>query len=185
MEVTMENEKDIYWLDGFYDYHVEGSLPITHERWQELLEAQSNGLEIVTGEDGFPTLVQHVETIEELRERLICEINQWDKSINVNSFSLRGKKIWLDKETRSSIKETVEVKQRKGYATSYIWYNEDQFELNCEDILSMLEDIAIYADACNSVTMRHLANVKTCDDMGTLQNYNYHAGYPDKLNFDY
>ena len=186
MEVIMENEKkDMYWFDGFYDYHVIGSKPITYDRWQELLEAQSNGLEIITGDDGFPTVIQHIETVDELKERLINEINQWDKSSNVNSFSLRGKNIWLSKETRSSIKETVEAKQRKGFQTSYIWYGNDQFELNCDDILSMLEDISIYADSCNSSTMRHLANVKSCNDLATLQNYNYHTGYPDKLKFDY
>lgn len=45
-----------YWKQGFYDINVEGSIEITDEQWQELLDGQAQGLEIVEDENGMPVL---------------------------------------------------------------------------------------------------------------------------------
>ena len=46
-----------YWKDGFYLEQTEGSVTITDEYWQELLDGQSQGKQIVSNEDGYPILV--------------------------------------------------------------------------------------------------------------------------------
>ena len=59
-----------YWKNGFYLEQIEGSVAITDEYWQELLEGQSNGKRIITDEKGCPILANHPDpTIEELVER--------------------------------------------------------------------------------------------------------------------
>ncbi len=45
-----------YWKDGFYLEYIENSVSISDEYWQELLDGQSEGKVICTGEDGKPFL---------------------------------------------------------------------------------------------------------------------------------
>lgn len=40
-----------YWKQGFYDEPQEGSVEITEEYWQELLDGQSSGKEIRENEN--------------------------------------------------------------------------------------------------------------------------------------
>ena len=46
-----------YWKQGFYLNQIEGSTPIEDDYWQELLDGQSQGKQIVSNEDGYPILV--------------------------------------------------------------------------------------------------------------------------------
>ena len=55
-----------YWKQGFYDEPQEGSVEITEEYWQELLDGQSSGKEIKENEAGYPVLVDHEYTLDEL-----------------------------------------------------------------------------------------------------------------------
>jgi hypothetical protein len=45
-----------YWKQGFYLNQIEGSVEITDDYWQELLEGQSNGKQIVSDANGYPIL---------------------------------------------------------------------------------------------------------------------------------
>jgi hypothetical protein len=56
-----------YWKNGFYLIYKEGSVEITDKRWQELLEAQSNGKQIVTGDEGVPVAIEPVSDIDTLK----------------------------------------------------------------------------------------------------------------------
>lgn len=46
-----------YWKQGFYLNQIEGSVEIEDDYWQELLDGQSQGKQIVSNEDGYPILV--------------------------------------------------------------------------------------------------------------------------------
>lgn len=48
-----------YWKQGFYDEPIEGSIEITEEYWQELIDGQSTGKEIKENESGYPVLVEY------------------------------------------------------------------------------------------------------------------------------
>ena len=89
-----------YWKQGFYDEPIEGSIEITEEYWQELIDGQSTGKEIKENESGYPVLVEYQFSLDELKDMKIAEIKTYDQSDAVNSFMLDGKQIWLDKDTR-------------------------------------------------------------------------------------
>ena len=57
-----------FWYNGFYENQSEQNnrVEISESRWQELLEGQSNGLEIYTRENGEPDLRQHKITEEDI-----------------------------------------------------------------------------------------------------------------------
>lgn len=172
-----------YWKNGFYDEPIEGSVEITDEYWQSLLDGQSYGKEIVEDDKGYPILQEHIFTLEEVKEHTLYNIQRYDKSEYVNSFSLNGDNIWLDKNLRVSIANTVAIKKDKNIEKSSIWYNNKEYILPVDFILDMLDDVEIYADTCNSVTQRHIANVKAMTDIDEINNYDYTLNYPTKVNY--
>lgn len=174
-----------YWKQGFYDEPIEGSVEITDEYWQSLLDGQSQGKEIVEDVNGHPILQEHVFTIEEVRDKILSNIRSYDKSEYVNSFLLNGDSIWLSKDLRTSIMNAVAIKKSRNIKTSSIWYNQKEYVLPVDFILNMLDDIEIYADTCNSVTQRHIANVMAMTDIDEINNYDYTLNYPTKIKFNY
>lgn len=175
----------MYWKSGFYNTCIEGGVEITKEYWLLLLDGQSAGKEIVEDDKGYPILQEHMITLDEARNNMLFNIRTFDKSEDVNSFILMGDSVWLDKELRASIRNTVGIKRTKGIQMSSIWYNHKEYILPIDYILNMLDDVEIYADACNGITQRHISNIYTMDNIEDIENYNYKNNYPTKLRFDY
>ena len=103
-----------YWKNGFYDEPVDGSVEITDEHYNQLLDGQSNGSLIVESKNGYPILVEYEYDIEEVRKMKISEIQVFDKSTNVNSFDLLGKSMWLDKSTRVGLFNSISIEKNAG-----------------------------------------------------------------------
>jgi len=97
-----------YWKQGFYDEPVNGSIEITEEYYSQLLAGQSAGLLIVESKKGYPILVVHEATIEEIRAQKLDELRLFDSSEAVNQFSINGVFGWLNKNTRVGLKEKLD-----------------------------------------------------------------------------
>lgn len=179
----MEKGKKMYWKNGFYDCPVEGSVEITAEYWKELLDGQASGKEIKENVDGYPVLVEHEFTLDELKRMKIAEINAYDKSDSVNSFTLAGKKIWLDKETRVGLVNSVGIEKEAGRVQATLWYNAEKYVIPVDDALAMLNQLELYALDCYNVTQSHIAAVKGLPDAGQVETYNYKTGYPEQPKF--
>lgn len=176
-------EQKMYWKNGFYDKPLEGSVEISVEYWQELLDGQSSGKEIKENDEGYPILVEHEYTIGELKEMKIAEINAYDKSDAVNSFTLAGKQIWLDKDTRVGLVNSIGIEKESGRINTTLWYNAEKYVIPVDTALQMLNRLELYALDCYNVTQSHIAAVKGLSDAGQVEAYNYKTGYPEQLNF--
>lgn len=173
----------MYWKSGFYDTPIEGGVEISTEYWQELLEGQSSGKEIKENADGYPVLVEHEYTIDEQKEMKIAEINAYDKSDAVNSFTLAGKQIWLDKDTRVGLVNSISIEKESGRMNTTLWYNAEKYVIPVDDALAMLNQLELYALDCYNVTQSHIAAVRSLSDAGQVEAYSYKTGYPEQLNF--
>lgn len=176
-------EKKMYWKNGFYDYPVEDSVEITVEYWKELLDGQASGKEIKENVDGYPVLVEHESTLDELKEMKIAEINSYDKSDAVNSFTLAGKRIWLDKDTRVGMVNSIGIEKEAGRVQTSLWYNAEKYVIPVDDALAMLNSLELYALDCYNVTQSHIAAVKGLMTAKEVENYNYKTGYPEQPKF--
>lgn len=176
-------EQKMYWKNGFYDKPLEGSVEISVEYWKELLDGQSSGKEIKENTDGYPILVEHEYTIDELKEMKIAEINAYDKSDAVNSFTLAGKQIWLDKDTRVGLVNSIGIEKESGRINTTLWYNAEKYVIPVDTALQMLNRLELYALDCYNVTQSHIAAVRSLSDAGQVEAYNYKTGYPEQLNF--
>lgn len=117
------------------------------------------------------------------KEQLIEEIDEYDTSSDVNSFTLGGKQMWLPKETRVGLVNSITIEKAAGKETTTLWFDGEKYELPVDDALQMLSALELYALECYNVTAAHKANVMTLESVDDVVAYDYESGYPDKLNF--
>lgn len=129
-------------------------------------------------------LTDEAPTPQTVREKVIANIEAHDKSDAVNSFTLAGRQMWLDKETRVGLVNSINIEKSAGKETTSLWFDAVQYEIPIDAALQMLAALELYALDCYNITQAHIASVKLLDDMGTLEAYDYTAGYPDKLVFN-
>ena len=183
LEITKKTNIMKYWKNGFYDEPVDGSVEITDEHYNQLLDGQSNGLLIVESKNGYPILVEYEYDIEEVRKMKISEIQIFDKSANVNSFDLLGKSMWLDKSTRVGLFNSISIEKNAGKSDTVLWYDAIKYIIPISDALAMLNALELYALNCYNVTQSHISAVKALQTIEEIENYDYTVGYPVKLSF--
>lgn len=138
-------------------------------------------------EDGWKVYEEQLpteeETLDHSREDLRYAVLEYDQSDEVNSFSVGGFNLWLDKATRAGLMLRFQAEMAVGQETTTLWYNGIPFPLPMADAMQMLYALELYASACYDNTQRHLANVDALQTIEEIEEYDYTTGYPDKLTF--
>lgn len=129
-------------------------------------------------------LTNEAPTPQTLKEKMRAEIEAYDTSAAVNSFMLGDKRMWLDKETRVGLVNSINIEKAAGKETTTLWFDAVQYEIPVDTALQMLAALELYALDCYNVTQSHIASVRLLDNVETLEGYDYTAGYPEKLVFD-
>lgn len=124
------------------------------------------------------------EAVAALQAAKIAEIDHYDTSPTVNSFTLGGKEMWLPKETRVGLVNSITIEKAAGKETTVLWFDGEKYELPVDTALQMLSALELYALECYNVTAAHKALVLTLSDVSALVAYDYTAGYPEKLSFN-
>ena len=172
-----------YWKNGFYDTQVEGAVEITEEYYNQLLNGQSAGLLIVDNQNGYPILVEYEYSFEDVIKNKVTEIQEFDKSEDVNSLVLGGNVMWFDKSTRVGLFNSITIEKQMGKTDTVLWYDSTKYIIPISDALSMLNEIEMYALNCYNVTQSHIAAVRSLQTIQEVENYNFKVGYPAKLKF--
>ncbi len=123
------------------------------------------------------------EPLRYLRTALLHNIDQYDTSAAVNSFSLKGKEMWLPKETRIGLVNSITIEKAAGKETTVLWFGGEKYELPVDTALQMLSALELYALDCYNVTAAHKAAVSALASVDEIVAYDYTANYPSKLNF--
>ena len=145
-----------YWKQGFYAAYQKGAIEITEKYWKELLDGQSAGLIIVENEKGYPILKGYEPTLLELKARKIAELQAYDASESVNSFSIGNVSGWLNKSTRVGLMNSISIERESGRSETTIWLNDAKLVLSIEKAIDMLQQIELYALACYNTTQGHI-----------------------------
>lgn len=120
-----------------------------------------------------------------LKEMLIAEIDEYDKSIDVNSFVLNGENVWLPKADRVGLMNSVQIEKESGRDVSTMWFNGVSYTLNCDMVIGLLRQLELYALDCYNVTAANKHFVSGMSNVEELLNYKdskgYTNGYPGKL----
>lgn len=121
--------------------------------------------------------------LDRAKELLLRKIDQYDTSSNVNEFMLNGVQVWLSKDTRVGLMNSVTIEKNAGKEQSTVWFNGICITVNCDAAIQMLSSLELYALACYNKTAQHRLAVSQLTDISKVQAYDYTAGYPDKLSF--
>jgi len=172
-----------YWKQGFYAAYQKGAIEITEKYWKELLDGQSAGLIIVENEKGYPILKEYEPTLLELKARKISELQTYDSSESVNSFSIGNVSGWLNKSTRVGLMNSISIERESGRSETTIWLNDAKLVLSIEKAIDMLQQIELYALACYNTTQGHIKAINQLETKEEIEAYNFKTDYPGKLSF--
>lgn len=115
------------------------------------------------------------------KESKIEEIATYDTSDAVNSFSIQGIQMWLNRDDRNALMRRFEAEQASGITDTTLWYGTNSFSLTVANAITMLNSIEVYACQCYDVTAQHKASVEKLTTLEEVESYDYKAGYPDKI----
>lgn len=136
---------------------------------------------------GYKEYKEPVPTEEEklniAKQNKLYEIEQYDNSSSVNSFTLNGKEHWLKNDLRRSLSYSTNILKEDGEKTVDIWFDTECETMDIDNALYMLKTLEVYAKQTNNVTHQHKAEVIALTSIEEVESYDITKGYPDKLIF--
>jgi len=169
---------------------------MTKQKWIKTDGTRYDGRSIVVGDRRIfnPTDAQltaagyviqdaqpYVPTLNEVKARKIAEIDAYDTSEAVNSFSLDGSIVWLDKATRVGLMNSLGCEKAAGREQTTLWLGTTPIQLNIDRAISLLSAVELYALECYNVTAAHKAAIEVADSIEAIQSYDHTTGYPERL----
>lgn len=115
----------------------------------------------------------------------ITNINDYDKSSNVNRVVINGMNTWFNKADRVGLRNSTNVLKKQGIESTSLWVNNKEIAIKCDDLIDMLDKLEMYALKCFDTTSSHKRDIYQLDNINDIENYDYTIGYPDKLSFTY
>lgn len=122
------------------------------------------------------------QLLEDAKRDKLMEIDGYDESNEVNLFYLGGNPMWLDAQTRQTLRISIESYQAMGMETATKWFGGQQFTFPTSAWLMMLNSLEVYAAEALNVTEAHKAAVNAMTSIEDIEAYDITAGYPEKLN---
>lgn len=123
------------------------------------------------------------EKLELAKADKIEEIEQYDNSPSVNSFTLNGKRRWLKNDLRRSLSYSTNILKEDGEKTVDIWFDTECETMNIDNALYMLKELEVYAKQTNNVTHQHKSEVMALTSIEEVEAYDITKDYPEKLVF--
>lgn len=122
--------------------------------------------------------------LAEAKAHKIKLIEEYDKSIGVNSFYLNGELVWLDKATRVGLVNALNMEKLLGKTETTLWFDTQAFTLPIDTAIQLMGTLENYAKECYNTTMMHIKKVSESNDIEYVNNYNYINGYPTRPKFN-
>ena len=124
-----------------------------------------------------------ISKLDQAKKEIIRKIDEYDTSVNVNSFKLNGVDVWLSKDTRVGLMNSISIEKAAGKEQSVLWFNNICVTVNCDSAIQMLSALELYALDCYNKTSEHKINVQNLSSIEEVHNYDYTKEYPNKLEF--
>ena len=167
------------WINDEGEFWDGTSVVINNRRYL------SPSAEILT-QAGYHEFIEPEPTEEQLisqaKDEKLDQIDEYDQSSNVNLFYLAGQPMWLDAQTRQTLRISIESYQAMGIDNVTKWFGGQQFTFPIQAWLTMLNALEVYAAEALNVTEAHKAAVQAMTNLEDIQSFDITVGYPEKLN---
>lgn len=171
----MRYYKEINGLKVFSGLYIEiDGKQVLNPTHEQMLEA---GWEVY---DDTPT---EEEMLQLAIDRKIAEIDAYNSSPAVDSFTVGGVPMWIGFEERQRIHTSVKCYRSMGRTTMEKWFDGLKFEFPLDAWEQMLNALGVYASEALNTTERHKIAVKALTSVDEVRTYDYTVGYPPKCNF--
>ena len=128
-------------------------------------------------------LEEPLTELEKAKRDKLKEIDNYDTSAEVNSFFLNGLQVWLNKDTRVGLMNSLTIEKNVGKEDSTLWFNNICVVVKCDAAMQMLSALELYALECYNKTAEHKVAVEALKSLEAVKDYDYTIGYPTKLTF--
>lgn len=131
-----------------------------------------------------PEPEEPVRTIEDAKREKLREIESYNSSENVDSFTINGEiTAWFSPAERSNYKNSIESAKLLDVKELSFFINGTLMTIPTEVAERLLASIQLYADTCYITTQQHKNAVEAMTEIEDVDNYDYTVGYPERLNF--
>ena len=113
----------------------------------------------------------------------IREIEIYDSSDEVNSFTIGGQEMWLNVEERQQLATQISANEAVGRESMTRWFDGNSFTFTIAQWKQMLVALEVYAGDAINVTEAHKAAVNALTTVAEIEEYDYTTNYPEKLSF--
>lgn len=127
---------------------------------------------------------EDIEASASDKRSLIEKINEYDSSEEVNTFYVNDVPVWFNKETRTSLNNSISIEKEVGKETTVLWIDNTPYTMSVDAAKQMLIDIELYAIACYNNTQNNIAEVEGLTLKSDIKSFDITKGYPEKLNFN-
>lgn len=128
-------------------------------------------------------LAEEISPLEKAKKLILKKIDDYDQSSDVNSFFLNGIQVWLNKDTRVGLMNSLTIEKNAGKEISTLWFNSICVNINCDAAIQMLSSLELYALSCYNKTAEHKVAIEELNTIEDVMNYDFTVGYPSKLVF--
>lgn len=132
-------------------------------------------------EDSEPETTPYTPTLQQVINDKIADIQSYDTSEEVNSFTINGETGWIDRNTRVALLHALDVVEQSGGTTYTVWFNDNPLTLDINTIKQFLTALELYAIEALNVTNSHIREVKQLQSIQEVKNYDITLGYPEKI----
>ena len=136
---------------------------------------------------GFEEYIEPTPTPEELLARAksskIAELEAYNKSDAVDSFTINGKVMWLDHDLRQQLRISLDALSQAGRETVTKWFDGLEYTYPIDVWYYMLGLVEVYASDALNVTEAHKAAINAKTTVKQVNSYNFKKNYPEKLVF--
>ena len=136
---------------------------------------------------GFEEWHEPEPTPEQLLQRAkdskIAELEAYDSSDAVNSFTIDGNPMWLTVDERQQIATQISANEAIGRTEMTRWFGGASFAFPLTAWKQMLVALEVYAGDALNVTEGHRAAITLLQTLQEVEDYDFTVGYPEKLEF--
>lgn len=133
---------------------------------------------------GFVEWIEPVPTPEELleqaKQRKIAELEAYDTSDAVNSFTLGGQTMWLTRDERTQIDESINAYEATGATSMTKYFGGVPYTFTLALWKQMLNALIVYASEALNVTEIHKTAINAMTTVEDVEAYDFTIGYPTK-----
>lgn len=121
--------------------------------------------------------------LQEAKDIKIAEIEAYNNSTDVNSFTVNGYETWIPVELRAVFKTSLDAYIALEQPTMTKIWDGVEYTTSPQNWLQMYYRVEFYANECQNVTDRHKITINAMTNIEDVEAFDITADYPERLEF--